>query len=250
MAQQRRMVYAKTFSSHTLNSLPVEARYLYVGMIVVADDDGRLNGDPRYLKGQVFSYDDEVTSDMVKEWRDLLATHGQIDLYRVENTEYISHPNWKEYQSIRSDMYVPSRIPKPKRNRTEPVTESVHKLNQVKLNQVNQLSNGEGTGPPDPPPESPKDKTIKFLKMVSESGDELELFIGEFTKKTGLTAEYAKAEVKKFWRYWTERTPNGKKEKWQLHKTFEIDRRLTTWFNNQKKWSNSPNGNKKERTIA
>lgn len=134
MAQQRRMVYAKILGSHNLNSLPVEARYLYIGMIVLADDDGRLNGDPRFLKGQVFSYDEQITSEMVKEWRDKLAKLEQIKLYESENNEYISHPNWKEYQSIRSDMYVPSRIPKPKRDRNEPVTEMVHKLSKVKLN--------------------------------------------------------------------------------------------------------------------
>jgi hypothetical protein len=133
MAQQRRMIYAKIFGTHSLNSLSIEARYLYVAMIVLSDDDGRLNGDPRYLKGQVFSYDESITSDMVKGWRDALAEHDQIELYKHDNNEYISHPNWKEYQSIRSDMYVPSRIPKPKRSRNEVVTETVHKLSKGKL---------------------------------------------------------------------------------------------------------------------
>jgi DNA-binding transcriptional regulator YhcF (GntR family) len=44
-------------------------------------------------------------------------------------------------------------------------------------------------------------------------------------------------EVKKFILYWTEKSPNGKKQRWEMQKTFDVKRRLFTWFSNQNKWS-------------
>lgn len=37
-------------------------------------------------------------------------------------------------------------------------------------------------------------------------------------------------EINRFERYWTEKNATGTKELWQMKKTFEIDRRLVTWF--------------------
>lgn len=39
-------------------------------------------------------------------------------------------------------------------------------------------------------------------------------------------------ELKKFMLYWTEPTRNGKKQQWQTKTTFELYRRLATWFDN------------------
>lgn len=42
----------------------------------------------------------------------------------------------------------------------------------------------------------------------------------------------ARSQVKRFTQYWTELNHSGKKQRWQLQKTFEVRRRLVTWFNN------------------
>ena len=84
MAQQRRMVYAKVLGSYHLNTLPIEARYLYVGMLVLADDDGRLTADPRYLKGQIFSYDDDVDAARVEELLTALNDKKVVELDEAE----------------------------------------------------------------------------------------------------------------------------------------------------------------------
>jgi hypothetical protein len=56
-------------------------------------------------------------------------------------------------------------------------------------------------------------------------------------------AKFIKKEMLKFISYWTEPTKSGKKQRWQTEKTFEISRRLSTWFsrsNNFNKNNNSP----------
>lgn len=52
-------------------------------------------------------------------------------------------------------------------------------------------------------------------------------------------------EIKKFISYWTEPNGTGKKQKWELQKTFDVKRRLITWLSNYNKF----NPQKQERTI-
>lgn len=47
----------------------------------------------------------------------------------------------------------------------------------------------------------------------------------------------AREELFKFWNYWTEKDMRGK-ERWRKEKTFEVQRRLTTWLMNTKQFTN------------
>ncbi len=61
--------------------------------------------------------------------------------------------------------------------------------------------------------------------------------------------EFIDDEVKSFCNYWTERTLSGKKQKWELEKTFEIEKRLSYWLRNSNKYSSSKNNNKDKKEI-
>lgn len=54
----------------------------------------------------------------------------------------------------------------------------------------------------------------------------------EKLRMQGVSEVYARAEIKAFVAYWTERSQDGKKMRWQREKTFEVKRRLVTWLNN------------------
>lgn len=58
------------------------------------------------------------------------------------------------------------------------------------------------------------------------------LFIDEVMKYSG---EYEGKMLGDFIDYWAE--SNGKKMLWEMHKTFEIPRRLNKWKSNQEKWA-------------
>lgn len=60
-----------------------------------------------------------------------------------------------------------------------------------------------------------------------------------------IPADQVSAEFDKFVNYWCELTKDGKKRRWQLERTFEVKRRLATWFQNVQKFSP-----KVEKTIA
>ncbi len=146
------MLYAKLYGNHELNLLPTQARYLYTGLLAHADDDGKMNGDERYVKGLIFAYDEDITAEHVLNYLQLLHQNKLIILYEnsADKRPYIKHPKWAEYQKIRGDMYKKSTIPEPDTAcqanwqkqaytkpsvhiRNETVTKAVHKLSKVKL---------------------------------------------------------------------------------------------------------------------
>lgn len=52
------------------------------------------------------------------------------------------------------------------------------------------------------------------------------------------------AEIQRFERYWTELNATGTKQKWQKQETFQVDRRLVTWFSRVEKFKKVENINK------
>lgn len=50
-------------------------------------------------------------------------------------------------------------------------------------------------------------------------------------------------EIVKFANYWTELNSTGTKQRWQKQETFEIGRRLITWFGNIKQFQGQNNNN-------
>lgn len=53
----------------------------------------------------------------------------------------------------------------------------------------------------------------------------------------GYPEQPVRFEVKKFINYWTELNSTGKKQKWQMQSTFEVNRRLATWFGNVRQFA-------------
>lgn len=48
--------------------------------------------------------------------------------------------------------------------------------------------------------------------------------------KAGVSESVARTQIKKFVSYWTELNKSGTKQRWEREPTFQIDRRLRTWF--------------------
>lgn len=64
----------------------------------------------------------------------------------------------------------------------------------------------------------------------------------EYLIEKGIPEQIAMSELKRFISYWTELNSTGKKQRWQMEKTFEVRRRLATWFSNVKSFNKEPKG--------
>lgn len=95
-------------------NLSIWARWLFLGLILLADDEGRGSADPRKLKGGVFPGDDEITGPRVVdllgeiERQGLVVTydgngHGRLyELPSFLDHQYIQRPKKSAYPSLSS----------------------------------------------------------------------------------------------------------------------------------------------------
>jgi hypothetical protein len=79
-----------------------------------------------------------------------------------------------------------------------------------------------------PKPQSPKEKANNFFNN-EEFRNEL---ANKIQEKTGVELKLILKEINNFCNYWLELNKLGTKRRWEMQQTFEVDRRLLTWFNN------------------
>ena len=63
-------------------------------------------------------------------------------------------------------------------------------------------------------------------------------FISEIYSNYKIPKDDFQDECRSFVLYWTEKSPNWKKERWEKEKTFDPKLRFRNWMRNNKKWSN------------
>lgn len=100
---RRRMIDPIFWDDRKVGKLSRDERSLIAGCIGHADDEGRLQGDPPYLKATIFKYDDDLTTALVQQLRDSClekmkswpSNHPyRMVLYINSDEEYLFFPNW------------------------------------------------------------------------------------------------------------------------------------------------------------
>jgi len=107
------MVHVSIWASGQVAKLSRDARLLYVGLITLGDDDGRLRGAPALIRSQILPYDDDVKVADVARWIGEIEAKKLIVRYEVEGEEFMLHPKWEDYQLLREDRRRDSNIPAP-----------------------------------------------------------------------------------------------------------------------------------------
>lgn len=104
-----RTVKPDTFESGSLADTPIEARYLFIGLWTMVDDEGRLRDLPKLIQSRVFPLDDAVTLADVTGWLDHLVRVGSVCRYSAEGVALLHVPNFHVHQVI--NRPTPSRLP-------------------------------------------------------------------------------------------------------------------------------------------
>ena len=80
-------------------------------------------------------------------------------------------------------------------------------------------------------------KNVKNVKNVKKESNFSKSLVSLFSEvESGFTPEDLQHK-QNFLDYWTEANPNGKKERWQMERVFDVKRRFLTWLRNHKRWS-------------
>jgi hypothetical protein len=83
-----------------LGPLPRDQRLLFVGLITIADDQGRLRDVPASIIGHAFPYDEDVTPTLLDSWLAGLEDAGLVVRYEVASAAYLALPGWSKHQKI------------------------------------------------------------------------------------------------------------------------------------------------------
>ena len=73
---------------------------------------------------------------------------------------------------------------------------------------------------------------MELRKIVNNS-----LSSKDILNKYNITPWELLEEYETFIMYWTEKSPNGRKERWEKEKVFDPSRRFHYWLRNNKKWN-------------
>lgn len=119
MRPRIRTLKPECWQDEAIGKLGPWERLLWVGLITMADDEGRLRALPAAIAGHVFPYDD-VPPAKIKKWLEAIEAAGLVVLYDHDGVGYAAITGWRAHQKI--NRAQPSRLPEPSLQKPTPVT--------------------------------------------------------------------------------------------------------------------------------
>lgn len=110
---RRRMIDPNFWQSEDVSKLTIRQRLLLIGLFSNADDEGKMRGNPAFVRSAVFPYEDFTLCDIEQDLNKIESI-GSIQQYEVEESKYIRLINWKKFQRV--DKPQSSVIPEPLQN--------------------------------------------------------------------------------------------------------------------------------------
>lgn len=115
---RQRFIWPNLWEDSSLGRLSDTERVLYICCFSIADDAGRLVGDPAHLRANAYAFKPRTSLLNVKKCRDNVSTAcSQFYVYTFASKEYIQFLNWPEWQKPKYPK--PSRLPPPPGYRLE-----------------------------------------------------------------------------------------------------------------------------------
>ena len=111
----RRMIDSDILEDKKFLSLSDKGRYMWIGLILRADDEGRGKCDFQTLKNKIFPQNHISLNKISKIFSEIRKTMNKnrksILVYRINSETFYQLCNWKQYQHIREDRIKPSKLP-------------------------------------------------------------------------------------------------------------------------------------------
>lgn len=247
------MLDKKISVSEQVANLPERGQLIFTWSIPHADDVGLLPFSLKTLKATIVPMMDIDLKDFERHWV-MIVEQELIEIFEYDGQKFYRIKTFLKNQTLKRDrqpntllQFVHSEKPK---ESWEKLLKILHLEDQdfqmedygfqmdteVKLSKEKRreekLSKREGVI-------TPKESANAFFMMVENDSEEMENFITNLSEKTKVPANVLKNEIKKFYSYWTELNSTGKKMRWEKQETFEINRRLSTWFSRSGTYKNS-----------
>lgn len=91
--------------SLAINELSLGAEVLFIRLIMKADDFGKYHANSKLLKAALFPFKDSINDKQVASWVDECKSAGLIEVYVVNNKEYLKILNFGQRMRIMNSKY-------------------------------------------------------------------------------------------------------------------------------------------------
>ena len=109
-----RVVKPEFFDDEKLARISRDARLFFIGTWKCSDDYGVVKGNPGWLKGNIFPYDDDVQKKQVEKWLSELVEIGALFPFNHHDEKYFFITNFLKHQKVDHPSKV--RNPEPPTN--------------------------------------------------------------------------------------------------------------------------------------
>lgn len=168
--------------------------------------------------------DTGISTRTLRTCLERLKSTGEITSKTTNKFRIITIVKYEDYQS-KKEKTTSKTTSKTTNNRQANDNQTTTNNNVNNDNNVNNKESGA---------EAPTPSQI-MTKFINEPEEQEKVILA--LEGRGMERETSSAEIKKFLNYWCELTKSGKQQRWQTEKTFELQRRLATWFNNAQKFN-------------
>jgi hypothetical protein len=100
MASRRRMIHDGIFCSGDLVDLPAAARWLWLGLIVYADDDGMFRDNVRFFQRTILS-GLRVSQERILTWLALFVSRGMLSTCKFNDVSGYRITNFFRFQKLK-----------------------------------------------------------------------------------------------------------------------------------------------------
>lgn len=141
-----RIIWPEHLTSPQVARLTHMEYRIWVGLVQLADDEGRCRADVAYLRAAVLPHHTRTTLKNVSRCLHAIAESGLITLYEIDGAKYLFFPSWRRWQKPR--FPTKSKLPDPVRygNPTVSLPESYGTGGVVVGEERNRCRGGVGVG--------------------------------------------------------------------------------------------------------
>jgi hypothetical protein len=216
---QRRMFSLQIVDSDAFLDMPVSAQVLYFHLSMRADDDGFV-GNPKKVMRMVGVNDDDLKVLMSKRF--ILTFESGVIVIK----------HWKIHNYIQNDRYHETKYVEEKHGLDTKDNGAYTEKNKdvSKMDTEARLELGKASLGKDRLGKVRERTPAQEAKDFFEQGETYYQLLQEVTHSSGAPPELVEKEFQKFHSYWTELNKSGTRQKWEQESTFEVRKRLKTWF--------------------
>lgn len=97
------------WADERIGALSRDARLLFVGLVTMADDEGRFRALASGILGHCFPYDEDAANKL-KKWVGEIKESGMVSFYVVDGVPYGAFRHWTKHQRVNrpSESELPS----------------------------------------------------------------------------------------------------------------------------------------------